>query len=185
VAALVKALAKREPTPRLQALAKATLNTSAAAMGRSLTSAGAVGKALGQVFWEPLQAIGHLADERGEQGQAIVARLVEALQADELTTALAPALQEAQQQAVRLLAPVPPPGLLQPVLPRPGPRPGQHGGTSAPVLVPGWKAVEAGERDNLAAEDLERLVAELRQKLAAGKGRRLKLTWTVLEEEAR
>src|SRR5262245_28779362 len=60
VAALARAVTGREPTARLLALAKATLETSAAAMGKSLASAQAVGEALGKVCWEPLQAVGRL-----------------------------------------------------------------------------------------------------------------------------
>jgi hypothetical protein len=149
----------------LLALAKATLETSAAAMGRSLASAQAVGDALGRVFWEPLQAVGRLQDERRERGLEIVTRVAEALQADELTLALAPVLQEAQQQAVRLLAPERPP--------------------PPPPPPPGWKTVEKGEKDGLTAEGVRELLAELERKLAAGKNRRLKITWVVLEEEGR
>jgi hypothetical protein len=183
VAALMKSVSGREPTSRLQALAKAALETSAAAMGKSLSSAQAVVEALGRVFWEPLQAIGRLHDGRDEQGQAILTRLLEALKADELTTQLGPVLQESQQQAVRLLAP------LSPVIPGPVvepvavPRPGPPGGTVGPMVVSGWKPVETGESDNLAADDLRRLMAELEQKLASGRRRRLKVSWTLLEEE--
>jgi hypothetical protein len=111
-----------------------------------------------------LQAIGRLQDERHEQGQTILTRLVEALKADELTVALGPALQEAQQQAVRLLALVKLPRLKTPS---------------------GWKPVESGENDSLTGEDLRRLLAELEQKLTHGGRRRLRISWTLLEEETR
>jgi hypothetical protein len=169
VAALAKAMVGREPTARLLALAKATLDTSAAAMGKSLSSAQAVGEALGKAFWGALQGVRQLQDERREQGRAILDQVVQALQADELTITLAPALQEAQQQAVRLLAVLPPPPPPDPKLPP----------------TPGWKAVERGERDDLTAEGVRGLLAELERKLGAGGNRRLRLTWTVLEEEAR
>jgi hypothetical protein len=111
-----------------------------------------------------------LADERREQGRTILDQVVEALQADELTTALAPVLHDAQRQAVRLLAP--PPDDRKPPATRTPPR-------------PGWKAVETGERDDLTAEDLRGLLAELERKLGAGVNRRLRITWAVLQEETR
>src|SRR5437762_2293323 len=80
--------------PCLQALVRASLDTSPAALGRSLSTAQGVVAQLGSVFWEPLQAVAALPDERQAQGREVLARLVEALQADELSVALGPALHE-------------------------------------------------------------------------------------------
>src|SRR5207244_878054 len=98
VAALVKGLSGRDTTPRLQAVAKASLNTTPQVMGTSLSTAPAVGEALGGDRWELLSAVGRLQDERQEQGQAILDRVRTALAADELTTGLGAVVQEAQHQ---------------------------------------------------------------------------------------
>jgi len=181
VAVLVNALLGRDPTPRLQALARTALETSAAAMGKSLASSQAIAQALGHVFWEPLQAIGQLPDDRHETGRLIVDRLLEALGADELTIPLGPALLEAQQQAVRLLAPVARRGEGGNLVRR-SERVTQ-GGTVEPVVTPGWKPIGQGERDNLDLEGLRQLLGELEKQLSGPGSRRLRMTWTLLQEE--
>ena len=87
-------------------------------------------------------------------------------------------------QAVRLLAPVAPAVPRREVPPMVVPGPPLRGSAIVPAPAPGWKAAESGESDGLAADDLRRLLAELEQKLGAGRNRRLKINWTLLEEDA-
>src|SRR5439155_26493918 len=87
--------------------------TSDPAMGKSISQAAALVGALTSTAWNLFAAVGRLADERHAAGQAIRARVGEALEADELAAPLASALKGAQDDAVRLLAPppdMPPPG---------------------------------------------------------------------------
>src|SRR5262249_767861 len=93
--------------------------TSDPAMGRSISQASALVGALTSTAWNLFDAVGRLDDERSGAGQAIRARVTEALEADELAGPVDVALKGAQADAVRLLAPpLPSPDTAPPDAPR-------------------------------------------------------------------
>lgn len=79
--------------------------TSDDAMERCLSRAATTVGALASTAWNLFDAVMRLDDERHAAAEAIRARVAEALEADELASPLAGALKDAQDTAVRLLAP--------------------------------------------------------------------------------
>jgi hypothetical protein len=108
VQTLVERITAAEPEGVIDVLATVPGETSDPAMGRSVSQASALVGALTSTAWNLFDAVGRLSDDRHAAGQAIRARVAEALEADELAAPLAAALKGAQDDAVRLLAPPPP-----------------------------------------------------------------------------
>lgn len=109
VQTLLERIAAAEPEATIDVFAAAPSDTSDPAMGRSLAQASAIVGALTSTAWNLFEAVGRLNDERHAAGQAIRARVGEALEADELAVPLSAALKRAQDDAVALLTPPPPP----------------------------------------------------------------------------
>jgi hypothetical protein len=159
----------------VSSLAAASLNTSEAAVSRTLGQAQACADALTNGSWQLFDVVRDLGDHRREAAAAIMTRLVEVLTADEHVVSLKSRLLELERDAMQLLAaptpaPVQPPALspmkpsattaptsLPPVLP---PTPGFNGpelveerqalhltGTAAEAALDGLKARMARERD--------------------------------------
>jgi hypothetical protein len=104
---LLERITAAEPEAVIDVFATMPGETSDPAMGRSVSQASALVGALTSTAWNLFDAVGRLGDERHVAGQAIRARVTEALDADELAAPLAVALKSAQEDAVRLLAPPP------------------------------------------------------------------------------
>jgi hypothetical protein len=117
---LVESVANAPVESVVAAVARAELRTSAAAMGSSLKKAGVVSAGLDGINWEIFDGIAQLTDSRAQEAAAIRERVVDALAADEYATALIPALQRAQSDALRLITrPVEPPPPPPPPQPKP------------------------------------------------------------------
>jgi hypothetical protein len=105
VRTLLERVTAAEPEAVIDVFATVPGETSDPAMGRSVNQATALVGALTSTAWNLFDAVGRLSDERHAAGQAIRARVANALEADELAAPLAVALKGAQDDAVRLLAP--------------------------------------------------------------------------------
>ncbi|MGI9181610.1 MAG: DUF6079 family protein [Longimicrobiaceae bacterium] len=157
------------------AMAAAEVATSATAMGECIRKAASLRSTLKATRWELFEAIGELQDPYRERAVGILSRLREALTHDEHVTALEPALNRAQAEAVALLGEAARrPGLAEPA-PEPK-RPTPEPPTPAP---PG---VQIHKRRQVAAAELEPLLAELRSDVAGAADARVEVEWRVYEE---
>jgi hypothetical protein len=102
---LLERITAAEPEAVIEVFATMPGDTSDPAMGRSVSQSSAVVGALTSTAWNLFEAVERLGDDRHVAGQAIRARVADALEADELAAPLAVALKGAQEDAVRLLAP--------------------------------------------------------------------------------
>jgi len=107
---------RRRPDNTADALASVDVPTSAAALGTSIKQASRVADELQRTNWDLLKAVGELGDAFRSDADSILARLREALTADELAIALIGRLHDASAAATELLAratrvdqPTPPP----------------------------------------------------------------------------
>lgn len=157
-----------------QALARAEVGPSTAAVFRSLTTAAAVADRVGRVNWDSLDGLDEL---HGGDGARIVGLLRAALRDDELTQPLAPALDAAEQHAVRLLRDLA-------KKPDRDDRPQTPGPGQLRPPTPQFRAVETRSDVTATAAEFERLAAALADRLNEGAGRRVRLSW-VVEEEVR
>jgi hypothetical protein len=122
--ALLAALAQATDADVVATLAGAALQTSDAAVGRSLAQAQPCADALGSGPWQLFDVMRNLSDHRRDAAQAIMSRLSEALTSDEHVVSLKPRLDELAGNAMRLLVeavpspqPAPPPQVPTPPLP--------------------------------------------------------------------
>lgn len=154
--------AAKEPPALVAALARAKIESSGPAMGRSLKSAGAVLAALRGTRWDLFSAVAGLQDDRRIQADLLLQDVRFWLASDEhaLSGGLASKLSEAEGKAIQLLTPKPDPKL---------------------KIEKGWKTIETRSLEELDAKGLEALAAELQAKLDGSRERRLKLQWTLEE----
>jgi hypothetical protein len=103
-AAIVDALLSNDDVDAVEAFARADVPTTAAALGRSIKSAGSVITAIESANWELLQTATGLGGAWTSQAAGIAERLRDAIRADELTTSLPDALGAATSAATSLLA---------------------------------------------------------------------------------
>jgi hypothetical protein len=163
LAALLDAIDGAAQDGVVGALARAAIATSEQTMGAQFRKAAPLLQCLEQnERWELFDGVARLTGERSAAGQALVARVREALEHDELATALAPVVEAAGRDAVRLLTATPPPPPPPPV---------------------GIRVVEQSEREGLSGAEASRLLGELRDKVAASRTRRLSLQWRITEQE--
>jgi hypothetical protein len=169
--ALVEAL-RRQPERAAEVLARATVPTSMAALGTSIVQSAEVTKALQEANWDLLRAATELGDASLADADAIKARLVDALVADELAVGLVGRLRDAVTAATQLLARAA--------------KSGEHGsgGTTQVTLPtgasftgePGTGVLSIGSFDKAEAErHLERVRERLRSEA------HLDLTWQIEE----
>jgi hypothetical protein len=132
--ALLASLAQAAETDVVAILAMAELQTSEAAIGRTLGQAKVCAEALEAGNWQLFDVVRMLGDHRAEAGQLVIKRLVEVLTSDEHVVSLKSRLDELQRDAMALLAASPPP----PPAPEPGLGPTPVGPTPAPgpVVIP-------------------------------------------------
>ena len=93
-----------EPLVAVQALATSNLQTSEAAVGRSISTAAGVASFLTSFEWDVLAAATALSDRRRAAAEQIGRAVAEALEADEHVIPLEARLREAQRNAFRLLS---------------------------------------------------------------------------------
>ncbi|HOB94381.1 MAG TPA: phage resistance protein [Aquabacterium sp.] len=168
--ALLAAMAAAPDDSLVAVLAQAALDTSEAAVGRSLAQAAACAEALNQTRW---QVIDGAMARAGTQpaAAALAARLAELLQADEHVLPLKARLAEIERDAVALLTvapppPPPPPPLPPPPLPPPPPPPD-----------PRLQLVDECEQLHLKAKEATEVLEQLKQQVASDDDLELTLSW--------
>jgi hypothetical protein len=172
--AFVAAVATAAREGVVDALARAEIATSAAAMAAARTRAAELCTALERTKWELLSGNGGLPEPFGAQAAATLQRVREALHSDEHVTPLAPALRTAEadalallQQAARAATPPPPPAEPPPTgtqPPRDDPRP-------TVTRTSGHKRVKAAEVDQV--------LTELRREADAAPDAWIDVTWEI------
>jgi hypothetical protein len=160
-------------------LSTAEIATTETAMGECFSHAKELAGKLENANWELFEAIAQLTDDRQPTAQKIQTDFSHAIIRDEHVTALAPVLQTAQSQAVRLLAkPVktapdtaktPAPEPATPLIPTP-PR---------PPVQERRQPIEQKTQEDLKLEDAQALLASLEKKLQAGQTIRLSISWII------
>ena len=189
---LLGALLLSALTPLVQAaegdvvttLANASLQTSEAAVSRSLGQAQVCADALGSGNWQLIDVVRDLVDHRRDAALLIMSRLAEALTSDEHVVALKPRLEELARDAMRLLAaaapaPVTPP----PVAPTPpgaGPAP-----APPPVVMPpappanGPEVVDEKQQLHLSGAAAVTALDDLKTLVTSERDLELTLSWRV------
>jgi len=150
----------------VKSFANATLETSEAAVSRSMGQAAAVADALNSARWDIFDAVKDLTDHRQTAAASIVQRLVEALGSEEHVIPLKPKLEELDRDAVRLLTVVAPPEVkLPPIEPEP------------PKLEPALPFIDKGEQMGLDAHAVVATLTALQQRLESDPALELSLSW--------
>jgi hypothetical protein len=106
--ALLASLAQAAEGDLVTLLANASLQTSEAAVSRSLGQAQVGADTLGSASWQLFDVVRDLTDNRRDAALLIMTRLTEVLTSDEHVVALKPRLEELSRDAMRLLAAVAP-----------------------------------------------------------------------------
>ena len=169
--ALIAVLCQAEDRTLVSTLALTPLETSEAAVSRTLGQAEATVSALAHAKWALFDAMRDIADHRQEAAKTILRRLDEVLAADEHVIPLKSRFDEMERDAVRLLASAAPrPEPEKPVSP-PQPVP------PAPPLHPRTVVVEEAQRADLSAADATRLLDELKARLCDDQALELTVIW--------
>lgn len=172
--ALLATLTQAAEGDVVTALAGAALDTSPAAVSRTLGQAQVCADVLSSGPWQLFDAVRDLHDHRREAAAVILTRLTEALGADEHVVPLAPRLDELGRDAMRLLtatAPVaaPPDGAANPTVTPPALPP--TAGFNGPELVEEKQALHLSGAEAVATLD------ELRARVAGERDLELTLSW--------
>lgn len=169
--ALLATMAAAADEGLIAALAGATLETSEAAVGRSLAQATACAEALNQTRWEVLDALPTLSDQRAPAAQSIQQRLSELLLTDEHVLPMRARLAELERDALRLLtvSPPPPPPPPPPPLPLPPPPP--------PPVDPALQLVEEREMVHLRRGEAGQVLDGLKRQLDEDQELELTISW--------
>jgi hypothetical protein len=164
-----------EPTPMVKAIAKARIETSGKAMGRSIKSAVTVlASLLTPNRWELFEAVADISDKRKTDATLLLDDLRDSLMMDEFALAggLPAKLSDAEGRAVKLLRPpkvIPPPD-------------GDDKDIKLPPPKPGWKRLDSGSTERMSGGDLSALTDKLASKLADNPKRRVTIQWTLEEQ---
>ena len=166
----------------VSSLASATLNTSEAAVGRTLGQAQACADALATGNWQLFDVVRDLGDHRREAAAGIMIRLAEALAADEHVVPLKLRLSELERDAMRLLA-APGPAPVTTTTPAPV----TTGATATPTLPPpvlpptpgfnGPELVEEKQALHLTGADAAAALDALKARMAGDRDLELTLSW--------
>jgi hypothetical protein len=176
-AALLTALARREPTPLAKTVAAASVETSAEAVGKSLATARAVIEAMKRVEWVVFQGLTRLEDDRHDASRRILEDVRDRLGRDELALpqGIGETLRRQASEAAKLLAHSPPIVYVPPVVGPTvtGPSPGKKRITK----------VDAGQGQNWDAAQLHQAMEELRRRLEGEPSLKVSLSWAIFKEE--
>jgi hypothetical protein len=180
--ALLATLTQAAEGDVVSSLAAATLNTSEAAVSRTLGQAQACADALTNGNWQLFDVVRDLGDHRREAAAAIMTRLGEVLIADEHVVPLKSRLAELERDAMQLLAATAP----APVTP-PAPAPVTPGATTAPTPLPpplppapgfnGPELVEEKQALHLTGAAAEAALDDLKARMARERDLELSLSW--------
>ncbi|MEI8323916.1 MAG: phage resistance protein, partial [Betaproteobacteria bacterium] len=177
--ALLASLAHAEEGDIVTTLAAANLQTSEAAVGRSLGQAQTCADALGSGNWQLFDVVSDLSDHRREAALAIMSRLTEALTSDEHVVALKPRLEELARDAMRLLAAASPPVTAgTPVSLPPGAAPMPAPVTMPPVpLANGSEIVDERQQLHLSGTEALAALDDLKARVTSERDLELTLSW--------
>lgn len=161
----------------VQALANALIETSEAAVGRSMAQAQHVADALNNARWDIFDAVKDLRDHRQAAAASILSRLIEALGSEEHVIPLRSKLEELDRDAVRLLTVVAPTPTDVPV-PMP-PIPGQPPvtGTGVPPAAP--VLVEEAQKLDLDTTAATMVLKTLHERMLGDHELELSLSWRI------
>ncbi len=182
--ALLASLTQAAEGDVVAALATATLQTSDAAVGRTLGQAQAGADTLTNTRWDMFDAMrdlqDHRPDPRSQAAASVLSRMSEVLTSDEHVLPLKSRLEELERDAMRLLtAAAPPP---------PGPAPTPPAGTPpapapAPVTLPpapaatGPEVVEEKQQLHLSGAAAAAALDDLKARMAKDQDLELTLSW--------
>ena len=184
--ALLATLQAASDAELVQALATASLETSQAAVGRSMGQAQQVAQALDNAKWSIFDSMRNLQDHRQAAAVSILSRLTEVLGSDEHVIALKSRLEEIERDAVHLLTmaaptppvplvPLPPPPSIIPPVPLPLiPTPAPFTDSGTPPLA--TEVVEEDEKVGLGADEAALLLKDLQERLQGDPGLELSLS---------
>ena len=190
---LLAALQAATDADLVQVLANAAIETSEAAVGRSMGQAQNVADALNNAKWNIFDAMRDLQDHRQAAAASILSRLTEALGSDEHVIPLKSKLEELERDAVRLLtvaapatspagATTTPPGASPVPMPiTPGFTP--FTGTGTPPAAP--VVVEEAQEVNLDAEAAATVLNTLRERLQRDHELELSLSWRLARRSSK
>lgn len=183
--ALLAALTQASEADIVASLATADLQTSEAAIGRTLGQAKPCADALTSGNWQLFDGVRNLQDHRAEAAQIIAKRLAEVLTSDEHVIALKGRLDELGRDAMQLLtAPAPAP---TPV-PAPSPTPGVPATTTAFVTISPLsgnleeQVVDEKQELHLSGADAVAALEELKTRVANERDLELTLSWRLLRK---
>lgn len=166
-------------------LARAPLGGPPQRTGRSIRSAQDVVRALRAASWDNFNLIAGLSGGWAAKADAIMGRLRAAAADDELTTPLAPALEQARTEAVSLLQEAIPPPPPPPPPDRNGGRDGEASGRAsnsgtADKPVPPPREGEGGSLI-VSTGDVTRAVSQLSDFAGRHPGKTIRIDWRVVE----
>jgi hypothetical protein len=175
--ALLASLTQAAEAGVVAALATTTLQTSEAAVGRTIGQAQACADALTNARWDMLDAMRDLHDHRRDAAALVLSRLTEALTSDEHVVPLKIRLDELERDAMRLLtAAAPPPPYTPPSPPGPTPAPAPVALPPAPVAM-GPEVVEEKQHLHLSGAAATAALDALKARLATDQDLELTLSW--------
>jgi len=171
--AIVERMCQSEPDEIVPVLASAAIATSESAMGECLSMAAELCGTIEGTNWEIFEAIAKLTDDRKAVAAEVRTAVEKSLVSDEHVIQLAPALQEAQSKAVRLLTEV----ALPPPLERPGPIAPPRTHTQPQVVV-----VLEGTEENLDVDRAAEKLHELKTNLGTNQRLQVSMHWRIEQE---
>jgi hypothetical protein len=184
---LLAALTQASEADIVASLATADLQTSEAAIGRTLGQAKLCADALTSGNWQLFDGVRNLQDHRAEAAQIIVRRLAEVLTSDEHVIALKGRLDELGRDAMQLLtAPAPAPAPTP--VPAPSPTPGVPATTTASVTISPLsgnleaQVVDEKQELHLSGADAVAALEELKTRVASERDLELTLSWRLLRK---
>jgi hypothetical protein len=177
--ALLASLTQATEGDVVAALASATLQTSDAAVGRTLGQAQACADTLANTRWDMFDAMRDLQDHRRDAAASVLSRLSEVLTSDEHVVPLKSRLEELERDAMRLLTAAAPP----PSAPAPTPAGTATAPTPAPVTLPpapaamGPEVVEEKQQLHLSGAAAAAALDDLKARMAKDQDLELTLSW--------
>ncbi|HOX68634.1 MAG TPA: phage resistance protein, partial [Burkholderiaceae bacterium] len=177
--ALLASLTQAAEGDMVAALASATLQTSDAAVGRTLGQAQVCADTLTNTRWDMFDAMRDLQDHRRDAAASVLSRLSEVLTSDEHVVPLKSRLEELERDAMRLLTAAAPP----PPAPAPTPAGIPTAATPAPVALPpapaamGPEVVEEKQQLHLSGAAAAAALDDLKARMAKDQDLELTLSW--------
>jgi hypothetical protein len=171
--ALLAALGQADESAVVATLATAPLETSEAAVSRTLGQALACADALTNGNWQLFDVVRDLSDHRREAASTVMHRLAEVLVADEHVVPLKPRLAELERDAMKLLAEA-----QKPVAPTPSvPTPVVPVATPPPLPAVVAEVVEEQQGVHLTGDAAVAQLEQLKSRMAGDRKLALTISW--------